>query len=156
MGVTDTMRYGSAGACGQSIGGTMKIRWAALVAAMLLPLPAAAECFYWPVESVYDGDTLRVTVAGQSTRVRIMGLDTPELPPHNKCASEKERGYAARDRLQEIIAGAGSTAFCPDGKDRFGRTLAVVMVDGKDVADVLIAEGLAREYHGGRREGWCS
>jgi endonuclease YncB( thermonuclease family) len=46
-------------------------------------------------------------------------------------------------------------AFCPDGQDRYGRTLAVVLADGRDVAEVLIGEGLAREYHGGRREGWC-
>ena len=120
------------------------------------PLAAAAQCFSWPVESVYDGDTLRATVGGQSARIRIMGLDTPELPPHNKCASEKELGYAARDRLREIVTGAGAVTFCPDGVDRFGRTLAVVLADGRDVADLLISEGLAREYHGGRRESWCS
>jgi endonuclease YncB( thermonuclease family) len=68
----------------------------AAVAAMLLPLPAVAECFAWPVESIYDGDTMRATVAGQSTRVRVMGLDTPELPPHSKCESEKQRGYESR------------------------------------------------------------
>ncbi|MGF1628304.1 MAG: thermonuclease family protein [Kiloniellaceae bacterium] len=125
------------------------------IAGILQPLPAAAECFSWPVESVYDGDTLRATVGGQSTRIRIMGLDTPELPPHNKCASEKELGYAARDRLRALLEGA-EVAFCPDGRDRYGRTLAVVLVDGRDVADVLIGEGLAREYNGGRRQGWCS
>ena len=132
----------------------MTIRWAVLIAAILLPAPAAAECFSWPVESVYDGDTLRATVEGQSTRIRVIGLDTPELPPHNKCASEKERGYVARDRLRALLSGA-EVAICPDGQDRYGRTLAVVLADGRDVAEVLIDEGLAREYHGGRREGWC-
>lgn len=120
----------------------------------LLPLPAAAQCYSWPVESVYDGDTLRATVGGQSTRVRIMGLDTPELPPHNQCASEKARGYEARDRLRALLRGA-EVAICPDGQDRYGRTLAVVLVDGQDVAEILIGENLAREYHGGRRAGWC-
>ena len=132
----------------------MIARLAMLVAAMQLPIPAAAECFSWPVESIYDGDTLRATVDGQSTRIRIMGLDTPELPPHNKCDSEKKRGYAARDRLREILRDA-AVQICPDGLDRYGRTLAVVMANGEDVAEVLIAEGLAREYHGGRRDGWC-
>ena len=40
-------------------------------------------------------------------------------------------------------------------QDRYGRTLAVVLADGRDVAEVLIGEGLAREYHDGRRDGWC-
>src|SRR3546814_17131275 len=95
----------------------------------LLPLPAAAECYSWPVESVYDGDTLRATMDGQSTRIRIMGLDTPELPTHNKCASEKERGYIARDRLRALLKGA-AVAICPDGLDRYGRTLACVYRTG--------------------------
>jgi endonuclease YncB( thermonuclease family) len=83
-----------------------------------------------------------------------MGLDTPELPPHNKCASKKERGYAARDRLRSLLKDA-TVAFCPDGVDRYGRRLAVVLADDRDVAEVLIGEGLAREYQGGRRDGWC-
>jgi micrococcal nuclease len=132
----------------------MKVLWAVLIAAILLPLPAVAECFGGPVESVYDGDTLRATVEGQSTRIRIIGLDTSELPPHHKCASETEQGYAARGRLRALLKGA-TVAFCPDGLDRYGRTLAVVLADGRNVAEVLIGEGLAREYYGGRRQGWC-
>jgi endonuclease YncB( thermonuclease family) len=34
--------------------------------------------------------------------------------------------------------------------------LAVVRdARGRDVAGILIGEGLARPYHGGRRSGWC-
>lgn len=39
--------------------------------------------------------------------------------------------------------------------DRYGRTLARMMLDGLDVAELLIAENLARKYAGGRRQGWC-
>ncbi|WP_290897841.1 thermonuclease family protein [Hoeflea sp.] len=42
-----------------------------------------------------------------------------------------------------------------DRTDRYGRTLACVYADGRDVAKALIAAGLARPYDGGRREGWC-
>lgn len=94
-------------------------------------------------------------IRGQSTRAHTMGLDTPELYPHSKCANEKERGYAACDHLRELMAVAGSVAFCPDSQGRYGRTLAVVMVDGRDVAELLIGEGLAPDYLGGRLEGWC-
>lgn len=137
----------------------MKSRYqGGLLAAALLLFPFAAQaqaCQPWPVESVYDGDTLRATVAGQSTRVRVMGLDTPELPPRSRCEAEKRLGYEARDRLRELLADAGEVTFCPDGLDRYGRTLATVMLDGQNVAAILIGEGLAREYHGGRRAGWC-
>jgi len=28
-------------------------------------------------------------------------------------------------------------------------------LDDTDIGPILIGEGLAREYHGGRRQGWC-
>ena len=37
-----------------------------------------------------------------------------------------------------------------------GRIIAdVLLADGRSLAALLIAEGLGREYDGGRREGWC-
>ena len=39
--------------------------------------------------------------------------------------------------------------------DRYRRTLATLTVDGKDMAATMISEGLARPYHGERRQGWC-
>lgn len=118
------------------------------------PAWASETCYQWPLESVYDGDTVRATVQGESTRIRVMGLDTPEMPPRAKCEAEASKAIAARDMLRSLSQQATVT-FCPSGKDRYGRTLAVMLIDGKDVADILISEGLAREYHGGKREGWC-
>lgn len=39
--------------------------------------------------------------------------------------------------------------------DRYGRTLARVYLDGRDLADLLIEAGLGRPYDGGRRASWC-
>ena len=36
-----------------------------------------------------------------------------------------------------------------------GRVDATVIADGADVGKVLIEEGLARPYSGGKRRGWC-
>ncbi len=33
--------------------------------------------------------------------------------------------------------------------------VVVLLPDGRSLAALLITEGLAPEYHGGRREGWC-
>jgi endonuclease YncB( thermonuclease family) len=43
------------------------------------------------------------------------------------------------------------------GRDRYRRTLAIVRDRaGRDLAQVMIREGLARPYNGrGRRQGWC-
>lgn len=132
----------------------MTTRWAMLVAAMLLPTPAAAECFSWPVESVYDGDTLRATVDGRSTPIRILNIDTAEMPPRHECEFERRLAYAARDRLRELIGAAGTVSICPEGVDKYRRTLARVLVDGRDVGDVLVSEGLAEPWRG-RQADWC-
>ncbi|WP_247642875.1 thermonuclease family protein [Roseibium sp. TrichSKD4] len=42
--------------------------------------------------------------------------------------------------------------------DRYGCTLSFVRVNGRDVGDMLVREGLARTWPdsgGGRREPWC-
>lgn len=100
--------------------------------------------------SVYDGDT--ITIDGE--RIRILGLDAPELGHNARCAAEARAAEAARDELQRLLRGAEIT-LRRDGTDRYGRTLAYVYADGRDVAGVLIDAGLARPYDGGRRGGWC-
>lgn len=100
--------------------------------------------------SVYDGDT--ITIDGE--RIRILGLDAPELGRGARCPEEARAAEAARDELQRLLRGAEIT-LQRDGTDRYGRTLANVYADGRDVARALIAGGLARPYEGGRRDGWC-
>lgn len=98
--------------------------------------------------SVTDGDTIRCG----DERVRLLGIDTPELFSP-RCPREKQQARAAKDRLAELLR-AGTMTLDRDGADRFGRTLATVRVDGVDVGAVLVREGHAREWTG-RRETWC-
>lgn len=100
--------------------------------------------------SVYDGDTL--TINGE--RIRIIGLDAPEIGSGARCASEARAADEARNELRRLLRGAEIT-LRRDGTDRYGRTLAYVYADGRDVAKELIAQGLARPYDGGQRESWC-
>lgn len=100
---------------------------------------------------VIDGDT--VEYGGLS--IRLVGFDTPETY-YAKCAAEKARGDAATKRLRQLISNAGSLQlFLRDERDRYGRGLGSLLVNGIDVGDVLISEGLARRYNGGQRRGWC-
>lgn len=122
------------------------IRRALLAAALTLVAGAAAA--QRGVE-VVDGDTIRL--GGQL--VRVIGLDTPEI--HGACDAERELARRARDRLSDLLSGGFTLQ--PRGLDRYRRVLAVLRDrHGRDVADVLIAEGLARRYDGrGPRAGWC-
>lgn len=99
---------------------------------------------------VIDGDTIR----RNGISIRVMGIDTPEL--RGRCDEEKALAIQARDRLA-VIARRGVTIEVSPRRDRYGRVLAVVRDrSGTDVAQILIAEKLARPYTGrGQRQGWC-
>lgn len=95
-----------------------------------------------------DGDTLRI--GGE--RVRILGLDAPEM--HARCLAESRMAWAAFLRMDDLVRDGVTVE--RRGLDRYQRTLAVVRDSrGRDVATVMIREGLARPYDGRRRQGWC-
>jgi endonuclease YncB( thermonuclease family) len=99
---------------------------------------------------VVDGDTFYL--GGE--KIRIAGIDAPETHP-SRCPSEEALGNAATARLQELLSGGAITLSSIDrDRDRYGRLLRNVAVDGQDVGDTLVAEGVARPYGSGRRS-WC-
>ena len=102
-----------------------------------------------------DGDTIII----DREHIRIANIDAPEIG-HPKCDAELRLGKVAQRRMAELL-GTGEIVVHPgdpqDGrlKDRYGRTLATVTVDGRDVGQILIGEGLARPWTGHRRP-WCN
>lgn len=110
---------------------------------------------------IVDGDTFAARVLLQddieiSVRVRLRNVDTPEL--HGQCIEEIIMANIARDRLSQLIP-VGSVVELKNVKDDkyLGRIDAnVIMPDGRDAGDLLVAEKLGRPYSGGRRTGWCN
>lgn len=102
---------------------------------------------------VIDGDT--VEIAG-GEHVRILNIDTAEMPPRSRCDREQRLALAAKARLGELVASADEIVLSSAGRDRdrYGRQLRLVRIDGQDVGDVLIREGLAQPWRGHRAE-WC-
>ena len=99
---------------------------------------------------VVDGDTFWM----DGVKIRIADIDAPETHPP-RCAREKELGFAATQRLRELLNSGRVTVSSIDrDTDRYGRKLRNVQVNGSDVGSVLVGEGLARWYAGGRRP-WC-
>jgi len=87
-------------------------------------------------------------------KYRLLGYDTPETY-FSKCDEELALGRKATRRLEELLA-SGEVKIIETGKTgKYGRSLAYLHINGRDVGEIMIAEGLARPYDGGRREGWC-
>lgn len=102
---------------------------------------------------VYDGDTLELKCNGESLTARLRGFDTPETKEPG-CAAEAELGRKATERLRTLVK-SGPLKLDGHGKDKYGRILATLHVGGRDLADVMIEEGLAERYRGGKRVNWC-
>lgn len=99
------------------------------------------------VVHVIDGDTIIVDRGGEEERVRILGIDTPEV------ARDGEAGEQCADEataLTEALTVGGTVDLIADPSqsetDRYGRTLAYVEANGTDVGEELLAAGLAEVY----------
>lgn len=99
---------------------------------------------------VVDGDTIWLN----GEKIRIADIDAPETHDY-RCASEKELGDRATERLHDLLeSGPVTLASIHRDEDRYGRKLRIVLVDGESVGDTLVREGLVRRYGSGRRP-WC-
>ena len=104
---------------------------------------------------VVDGDTLKVWCPGRGmTSARLIGLDTPEVFSPG-CISELVLGLRATWGLRQRVWAAENVQMVFSGVDRYDRRLVRLFLDGRDVAPLLIEDGLARPYSGGRRGSWC-
>ncbi|MBX7147834.1 thermonuclease family protein [bacterium] len=95
--------------------------------------------FKYTVYRVSDGDTITATDGNVRFNVRIAGMDAPEkAQQYGKVASMKMRELLDNKEIQiEPVA---------SGRDMYGRVLAKVYVNGKEVALNLIEEGYATYY----------
>ena len=100
---------------------------------------------------VWDGDSIRLGTTRLSEAVRIFNIDAPEI--EGQCAYETDLALQSKIRLAELLKGQ-RIEILHQGTDRYGRTLAAIRVEGRDVGDILVSEGLARTW-AGRREPWC-
>jgi len=108
-----------------------------------------------------DGDTIkcdevnmRIMGAG---RPFVSGVDTPEL--RGKCDEEKELARKAKRRTAELLKTPGLRIEYSGERDttRTKRPLVWLRLpQGGTVGEVLIREGLAREWRPGRKIDWCA
>jgi len=107
------------------------------------------------VANIYDGDTMTIVHEGEMQRVRLRGIDTPELS-EPKCERERELARAAKEFTVEQLRRAHTVSLVniDPNEDRYGRWIATVLVDGVSLNDLIVVEGHGRVWRG-RRENWC-
>jgi micrococcal nuclease len=122
-------------------------RWSSWRCAFLLALGcsvtglvAAQEDISGVVTEITDGDALVVKPrARKPIKVRISGVDAPEI-----CQTGGSAAKAALVRRLDHRTVLVESA----GRDTYGRTLGRVLLNGQDVGEWLVSEGLAWNYRG--------
>jgi micrococcal nuclease len=81
---------------------------------------------HWTVASVADGDTITVNRGSETKKIRLCGIDAPEIK-HGKQPGQPF-GDEAREKLRSLVDLAkNEVIIIPVESDRYGRTVAEVM-----------------------------
>tara|TARA_B100001113_G_scaffold41614_1_gene29481 strand:- start:551 stop:895 length:345 start_codon:yes stop_codon:yes gene_type:complete len=104
---------------------------------------------------VVDGDTIDARVdlgfdTFKKVRIRLVGINAPES--RTRDLEEKERGLAAKARVKQLISeNKNKFVLHSQGVGKFGRCLGEIYLGDSKLNDILINEGHAVAYYGGKR-----
>lgn len=109
----------------------------------------------------YDADTITFDIPGvhpligKGISVRVRHVDTPEIKGKLPC--EKEAARTAKRLIENQLKNAKRIDLTEIAKDKYFRILANVIVDGRDLKEILLKNKLAYQYEGGTKEkfNWC-
>ena len=99
---------------------------------------------------VVDGDTVDALIdLGFSVwvkkRIRLYKIDAPET--RTRDLEEKEQGFITKERLTELLStNDGKFTLISHGVGKYGRCLGTIIINNVDINELLITEGLAKEY----------
>ncbi|QFH72826.1 hypothetical protein FR762_23975 (plasmid) [Enterobacter sp. E76] len=113
------------------------IRLLCSIVMLVLTFSASAD-ISGRVVRVLDGDTVEILQASRErTRIRLAGIDAPEK---NQPFGQRSRQFLTRLVAQRHVRISG------DERDRYGRILGTVWLDGEDINAVMVRNGLAWAY----------
>ncbi len=117
-----------------------------------IPTRDAPVCM---VSRIVDGDTITLNCRTSDGNARLVGFDTPETYRPG-CSAENRLGQRAKIYLEQQLRQAKVIDPTIRGKDKYGRVLVQLKLDGVDLADVMVSAGLAVRYNGAKRINWCA
>ena len=104
---------------------------------ILLGISLTSSAFQAKVTAVTDGDTVKIEYENKIIKVRLAGIDTPEL--------KQEFGLEAKKALEERVLNK-KVYIDGDKKDRYGRLIADIKIGSRWINKELIGEGYAWHY----------
>lgn len=115
------------------------ISWAkSLSVLFLLLMPSICLAWTGEVVGIADGDTITVLRDKTPVKIRLYGIDCPEKG--GQAFGNKAKQFTSKMVFRKQVE------IKPVDKDRYGRTVAWVYVDGKNLCEELVRNGLAWHY----------
>ena len=122
-----------------------------------------AETLYdYKIIRVIDGDTVEIEAnflpppLKPTLKLRVFGIDTPEKKSRAKCDREAKLAKRATAYTQALIDESITRKIKIRKWGKYGgRVLGDIILDGKSLEGLLIDEGLAKVYRGGKKPNWC-
>lgn len=98
----------------------------------------------YEVVKIVDGDTVKLLMNGETTTVRLIGIDTPESVHPNKEKNVPE-GTLASDHTKELLEDKlVYVEYDEDPTDHYGRVLAYLYLDENTMVNAqILADGYA-------------
>lgn len=136
-----------------------RLKNCSIISFLLIPLSlfwaAQTSKFFWSalassaeqrgiIVHIYDGDTFRISFNRSEARLRLLGVDSPEIGDPSEEVDLLAR-LARRFALYHLLRKQVKITFERDKIDRYGRLLAYVWLE-KDILvnELIIRHGLAR------------
>jgi len=113
---------------------------------LVLFVPGILLAGQYKVHRVIDGDTLVVQKVATKMTIRLVGIDAPETP-FKKYGPGQPFSQTSTKHLAGLVLNR-SIEIKPYVKDKYGRTLAEVFLEGRNINVEMIIVGLAEVYRG--------
>lgn len=110
-------------------------------------ISANAETMKGTIDSVIDGDLITITSKGKEVEIRLFGIDAPE--------KTQAFGQSAKNFTGAMASGK-EIRVEPISKDQYGKTVAMVFVNGINLNEQIISQGFGWVYRQYCKESFCT
>ncbi len=117
-----------------------------ILLAVFICHPTTSSAGLFKVVRVYDGDTIKAVGYDIEIKVRLVGIDAPETSK-GKRKSGQPFGRQAEKHLASLVLNK-MVDIKGYGSDRYGRILAEIYIDDKNVNLEMVKTGYAEVYSG--------
>ena len=111
--------------------------WGKTMRLLLAFAPLLLFALSGKVVSVHDGDTITILAEKEQVKIRLFGIDAPEL--------KQPYGKKSKQFLSNLIAGQ-IVEVKENGNDRYGRTIGTISLNGEDINAQMVENGYAWAY----------